>query len=78
MRRPRRSLHEWLLAWWGRKENDLMTGGFSRPDMRLLNDALSSPLPIANGRSLLEELDARGYDTTTLRFEIRRKPSPRT
>jgi len=27
-------------------------------------------------RSLAEELDARGYDLTTLRFQIRKKRSP--
>lgn len=27
-------------------------------------------------RSLAQELDARGYDLTTLRFQIRKKPTP--
>ncbi len=30
----------------------------------------------SDGRTLAQELDARGYDLTTLRFSIRKKPAP--
>lgn len=74
MSKPRRSINEWLLAWWNGREGDLNFGGPSKPDMRVLDAALSHPLESLGGKSLIAELAARGYDTTTLRFEIRRKP----
>lgn len=65
--RPRRNYSEWLFAWWDKREK-FMVGGPRRPDMRYLCDVLS--------KEVIAELDARGYDVTTLRFEIRRKPKP--
>ncbi len=66
--------------------------GCDRSDMALLNGALAVPpstvqLPeslrtkwwTANTRqepSLIQELEARGYDLTTLRFSIQKKGAP--
>lgn len=56
--------------------------GVSRTDQRLLHSVLSSPRMVpdiksprqfAFDNSLIDELQARGYDLTTLRFSIRKK-----
>lgn len=46
--------------------------GASKPDSRLLSEALERA-PVYDGRSLVEELEARGYDLTTLKFSIQMK-----
>lgn len=62
----------WLTAYWGRESGDrsgskeLIFGSPSRPDGHLLYGALAP---------LVKELEARGYDITTLQFSIRRKKS---
>ena len=45
--------------------------GTGRPDSRLLNTAFCTTLPL--DVNLVDELQARGYDITTLRFSIRKK-----
>lgn len=75
-----------LRAYWSKKENGLMLyhplGEQTRCDARLLNDALSAkrcfadpgkPLGVEFDPSLLDELDKRGYDLTTIRFSIEPK-----
>lgn len=71
----------WLTAWWGRDkhEGESLRFGFPRkPDGHWLYDAFCSKGYDENGSvtrpSLVEELEARGYDITTLEFRIRRKP----
>jgi len=46
-----------------------------RPDTRVLMTAFEE-IPVFEGRTLRQELEARGYDITTLRFSVERKPSP--
>lgn len=59
-----------LRAWWSKREGDVMYQWDRRPvDGRLMHSHLSP---------LLEELDRRGFDLTTVRFSIRRKPEPPT
>jgi hypothetical protein len=43
------------------------------PDGRLLHSVFSP----TTGGGLLEELEKRGYDITTFRFEIKLKPKPK-
>lgn len=75
-----------LLAMWARlphgetpPEGDLCYDGPSRSDMRLLSYALSREdyrsYDQTFGPSFLAELEARGYDLTTLKFSIRKKAS---
>ncbi len=58
--------------------------GVGRADQALLHHALTSKRPVAMKAlmgeiefdpSLVEDLEARGYDLTTLRFSIQKKPS---
>jgi hypothetical protein len=51
--------------------------GASKPDSRILMRAIEE-VPVFDGRSLREELTARGYDITTLRFSIQRHAEPET
>lgn len=73
MSKPRRDITHWLLAWWDRRGRDVNYGGPNGPDRRLLDLALARPHESLGGRTVLQELEARGYDITTLRFEIQRK-----
>lgn len=59
-----------IRVYWGKKENDLMVAwdeGASRQTSKYL---ISQVFP----KEVLQELDRRGYDTTTIRFQIRKKP----
>lgn len=48
-------------------------GGADKSDGRILSNALEGA-HVQQGRTLCEELEARGYDITTLRFSIERLP----
>lgn len=77
-----------LIARWGRLPHDKpdLCYGWNAParacDSRLLDNLLASK-PIESyengcpvfGKSFLEELEERGYDITTLRFEVQMKPA---
>lgn len=53
-------------------------GGADGPDARIVCNALEEA-PVYGGRSLVEELEQRGYDLTTLKFSIRlKKPNDAT
>lgn len=49
--------------------------GASRPDGRILSRAFEE-VEIFEGRTLRKELEARGYDITTLEFSIMKKETP--
>ena len=73
----------WLTAYFGRTDgggNDLNFAAPSRADSRLLYNAFCVKGYDERGRlvqpSLVEELEARGYDVTTLEFRIKRKVTP--
>jgi len=76
------SWNEWLTAWFGqptkRDKSDLQFAGPCGPDRHLLYGVFTMKGPDEDGNitrpSLVEELEARGYDLTTLEFRIRRKP----
>lgn len=58
-----------IRIYWSKKENDLMVNwdpGTSKTAAKYLLHVLCP--------SVLAELDRRGYDTTTIRFQIRKKP----
>jgi hypothetical protein len=69
-----------LIARWGRPElrqdPDLCYanggGGADRSDRRILAEAMEGAV-IFEGRNLRQELEARGYDITTLRFSVSMK-----
>ncbi len=59
---------------WSKRHRDLVFAWEQfPPDGHLMHHAFNV-VPVHNGRSLAEELEARGYDRKTLRFQIRRKP----
>lgn len=47
-------------------------GGAQKPDARILSNALEDAR-VFGGRPLVQELEARGYDITTLKFSIQHK-----
>ena len=79
LRNPVAKLGE-LKAAWGRVERGdtpslvyaYGAGGAGKPDARILSTALEE-LIVFNGKSLIEELEVRGYDLTTLKFSIQQK-----
>lgn len=46
----------------------------SKLDARLLHNAFNYGAPVGFDQPLLKELDALGYDLTTLHFSIKKKP----
>ncbi|MEN3212283.1 hypothetical protein PUR23_19930 [Methylorubrum populi] len=71
-----------LLARYGRAEHwdepDLCYAWGDRhikPDSRMLMMAFEQ-VPVFEGKTLRQELEARGYDITTLRFSIEQKATP--
>lgn len=69
----RRSRPHVLGARWSKKENDLIFDFPSKPDGALLYYALTFTKTLSGDKTLVEELTARGYDITTLRFTIERR-----
>jgi hypothetical protein len=47
-------------------------GGAAKSDARILSNALEE-VHVHDGKTLIEELEARGYDLSTLRFSIKLK-----
>ena len=72
---------EWLTVWFGPVPKDAPDLHFSGPrgcDRSLMHSALCGDRPPAiPGQpwqpSIVKELEARGYDVTTLEFRIKRK-----
>ena len=62
-----------LLGRWSRKENDFLITFPSGPDGHFLYGLLSRHEKLSSGRTLLEELELRGYDIKTLRIQVDRK-----
>jgi len=48
-------------------------GGATRRDSNVVMMAFNSELKLGNGNSLVKELEARGYDITTLKFTVQLK-----
>ena len=69
----------WLTAFWGRDEcgakKSLVFGSPCKPDGSLLYTAFCF-VDQLNGKTLVQELEARGYDLTTLQFSVKRKWKP--
>jgi hypothetical protein len=69
-----------LFCRWSKKENDLLFSYPRRCDGHLLYGALSCKRhnSITNewDNSIIEELEARGYDIKTLKFSIALKATP--
>lgn len=69
-----------LRAYWGRSEPGAKptviytwgAGGACKADGRILMTALEEA-KVFGGKSLVQELEARGYDLSTLRFTIEMK-----
>lgn len=62
--------HPDLRAYWSRRERDVMFWRSAHEG----GSANAAYLHHVIGGDFLRELDRRGFDTTTLRFSIRRKP----
>jgi hypothetical protein len=60
-----------LRVYWSRRERALVYNG-SKPTGGMTAHHFEST-PLARGRSFAKELEERGYDLTTLRFQIRKK-----
>lgn len=69
----------WLTAYWGRdgrgEPKELMFGFPCKTDGHLLNDVFAHAR-LSGGKTLLKELEARGYDISTVQFSIKRKYRP--
>lgn len=91
VRRPKLKEGE-LRVYWGRLHGDYpdviyewLGGASMRRDSALLHncigskqpDCFATPLFSKMHPSLLEELESRGYDLTTLRFSIMKKVEPK-
>lgn len=70
-----------LYAYWSKREKDIMFCYPRKVDGALLHwqfgkhpESLSEPFNLS--KTLFQELDARGYDLTTFKFSIKRKPLP--
>lgn len=66
----------WLTAYWGRDERgakkDLVFGSPCRPDGHLLYGAFCFT-EVTSGKTFVKELEDRGYDITTLKFQIKKR-----
>lgn len=69
---------------WSKRERDLLISYPSKPDGHLVHNVLNCKRchPDMKGLfgvtwepSFIDELEARGYDLTTLKFSIKRKPT---
>jgi hypothetical protein len=60
---------------WSKREKCMLISYPSKPDGHLLHVRLNAPrfTDSEEQPSFVQELEARGYDLTTLRFSIRRK-----
>lgn len=69
----------WLTAYWGRESRgesrEIIFGSPCRPDGHLLYGAFCS-VDMGHGKTLVQELEERGYDITTLQFSVKRKFRP--
>lgn len=67
-----------LIARWSKRHNDFLINFPSKPDGHFLYGLISSGRyeVLSTGRTLLEELESRGYDTKTLRIQCDRKAKP--
>lgn len=68
-----------LWARWSKRERDLLFSWDAMQSGSAHGHLLHGFFDIvqsSNGKSLVEELEARGFDITTLRFSIRKKVSP--
>lgn len=69
-----------LRAFWSKRERDVLYEYCNKPDGHLLHDFFSyAKVPTSDNEgnpisvTMLEELERRGYDLTTLRFSIKKK-----
>lgn len=77
------SWDEWLTTWWGKPKHerrepaDLHFSGPSGPDRHLMYGLFCTKGYDERGNltrpSLQEELEARGYDITTIEFRVKKK-----
>lgn len=69
-----------LTMFWSKRERDFVYKYPSRPDGHLVHYVFSvgrwNDARRAVDLSFIQELEARGYDTKTLRFSVERKPEP--
>ena len=72
MRKPKAELR----VYWSRKERALVYDG-TKPTGGLLATFFEQ-VELYEKRTLAQELEARGYDLTTLRFQIRKKAASST
>jgi hypothetical protein len=68
----------WLTVYWGRESRgdrkDLMFGSPNRPDGSLLHTAFC--FQEIHGKTLIQHLEERGYDISTLQFSVKRNRKP--
>lgn len=75
-----------LTARWSKREKDLVIAYPNGPDGHLAYNVLCGPrarydssqnpaFPVVYDKSFTDELERRGYDLTTLKFSICRKPA---
>jgi hypothetical protein len=65
-----------LLVRWSKRENDFRIAYPSKPDGHLMYGLVSQDIvyvDMGHGKGLVQELEERGYDITTLRIQCDRK-----
>lgn len=66
-----------LLARWSRKENDFLISYPDKPDGHFIYGLVANGSVryevLSSGKTLIEELESRGYDIKTLRIQVDRK-----
>lgn len=65
-----------LTAYWSKSKNDILfdsTDGPHAVDGRRVVYHAFSVILLPDGKSFLDELEARGFDLATLKFSIKRK-----
>jgi hypothetical protein len=64
-----------LYAKWSKRERAIVYGGTNKPDGGMLAYEFEGAKGDF-GRTLVKELEERGYDITTLQFSVAKKPPP--
>lgn len=66
-----------LLVRWSRKENDFLINYPDKPDGHFIYGLIAQGSVryevLSSGKTLMEELEERGYDIKTLRIQVDRK-----
>lgn len=66
-----------LEVFWSKKERDVMVRFPNKPDGHYIIGSFCHPRVLNENVSIVDELKARGYDITTLKFSIQKFSKPK-